>query len=226
MNGKGGIKEFGWKSTKPTISHEYLLPVILKAINKIQKSGNLADNSNVFDAGCGNGYTSGILIQNGFRVTGVDVSEQGIVLARGKYPQGHFEVASVYDELAAKFGNDFDLVLSTEVVEHLYDPRLFMRNLFSLLRPGGHLILSTPYHGYLKNLVLVLSGKMDNHFSALDDGGHIKFWSNSTMKLLLEDVGFSLLKFWGAGRLPYLWKSMVVLAKKPSSDDLRFKSRR
>ena len=55
---------------------------------------------------------------------------------------------------------------------------------------------------------------MDSHFTALWDGGHIKFWSRRTLSLLLDECGFQIIDFEGAGRVPFLWKSMIVVATK------------
>ena len=82
-------------------------------------------------------------------------------------------------------------------------------------RSGGLLIASTPYHGYVKNLALAASGKLDAHFTALWDGGHIKFWSRRTLSALLTETGFEPIAFRGAGRWPWLWKSMLIAARKP-----------
>jgi len=86
------------------------------------------------------------------------------------------------------------------------------------LKPGGVLVRSIPYHGYLKNLALALSGAMDSHFTALWDGGHIKFWSMDTLGHLLREAGFTKLEFDRVGRtIPALAKSMVVRARKPGA---------
>lgn len=106
------------------------------------------------------------------------------------------------------------MVISTEVVEHVFLPRMFARNCHTLLKSEGTLIISTPYHGYLKNLALAAGGKMDVHFTALWDFGHIKFWSRKTLTHLLEEVGFSVREFDGVGRMPFLWKSMILVAVK------------
>lgn len=106
-------------------------------------------------------------------------------------------------------------VISLEVVEHIFLPRNFARNCYGFLKPGGRLILSTPYHGYLKNLALALTGALDKHFTALWDFGHIKFWSRRTLTALLTEQGFEDIRFQGAGRVPWLWKSMVLCARKP-----------
>ena len=101
------------------------------------------------------------------------------------------------------------------VIEHLYSPRDLSQCAFKLLKPGGMLIVTTPYNGYLKNLAIAGAGLMDRHWTALWDGGHIKFWSWKTMRCLLAETGFIAPEFHGAGRLPFLWKSMVVCARKP-----------
>ena len=110
----------------------------------------------------------------------------------------------------------FNLVVSMEVVEHVYSPRQWARGCYKALKPGGFLICSTPYHGYLKNLALSLFNKWDSHWSPLYEGGHIKFWSRKTLTKLLSDAGFRAegISFRGAGRLPYLWKSMLLRATK------------
>jgi 2-polyprenyl-6-hydroxyphenyl methylase/3-demethylubiquinone-9 3-methyltransferase len=122
-------------------------------------------------------------------------------------------------ELVEHFGEgSFDAIVSAEVVEHLYSPRDLTQSAFRLLKGGGILILTTPYNGYLKNVVLSVTGTMDRHWTALWDGGHIKFWSWTTLRCLLAEAGFITPEFHGAGRLPFLWKSMVVRARKPGGE--------
>ena len=97
-----------------------------------------------------------------------------------------------------------------------YAPRQYAQTVYDLLEAGGTAIISTPYHGYWKNLALALTGKMDAHFTALWDHGHIKFWSVHTMGELLRGAGFVNLRFIRVGRIAPLAKSMIVVAKKPS----------
>lgn len=150
----------------------------------------------------------------GWDVTGVDPSEEGIAQARGVDPALKLATGSAYDDLAGQYGR-FPVVLSLEVVEHVYAPRHYARTLFDLLEPGGRAILSTPYHGYWKNLALALSGRMDAHFTALWDHGHIKFWSIRTLGELLREAGFVDLRFVRVGRVPALAKAMIAVARKP-----------
>ena len=112
----------------------------------------------------------------------------------------------------------FLTVISMEVIEHLYSPRTFAAFVRSILEAngGGRFILTTPYHGYLKNLSIALAGKADRHYSALWEGGHIKFWSRRTLAILLREAGFRNMAFTGAGRIPYLWRHMVFSAETPA----------
>jgi 2-polyprenyl-6-hydroxyphenyl methylase/3-demethylubiquinone-9 3-methyltransferase len=107
------------------------------------------------------------------------------------------------------------VVLSLEVVEHVYAPRDYARTVFDVLSPGGVAIVSTPYHGYWKNLALALTGRMDRHFTALWDHGHIKFWSMTTLGELLREAGFVDIRFQRVGRVPALAKSMIAVARRP-----------
>ncbi len=155
-----------------------------------------------------------LLHEEGWDVAGVDPSEQGIAIANKAWPHLRLETGSAYDDLAARFGT-FPVVTSLEVVEHVYAPREYARTLFNLLESGGTAIISTPYHGYLKNLALALAGKMDAHFTALWDHGHIKFWSIETLTILLKEAGFVDIRFHRVGRIPQLAKAMIAVARKP-----------
>ncbi len=169
------------------------------------------DQRRIFELGCGNGAIADQLTQRGYDVTGVDPSEEGIAQANRTYPGLKLYQGSAYDDLAGQFGR-FPVVISLEVVEHVYFPRQFAATLFDLLEPGGGAIISTPYHGYLKNLALALTNKMDDHFTALWDYGHIKFWSMRTLRQLLVEAGFVNIRFMRVGRVSALAKSMIAIA--------------
>lgn len=78
-----------------------------------------------------------------------------------------------------------------------------------LLKPGGVVLVTTPYHGYLKNLALSLLDKWDQHLSPFWLHGHIKFWSRQTLTQLFEGEAFQFISFRGLGRLPWLWMTML-----------------
>lgn len=200
---------YGWSDEKQTCAHEYLLPAVLEEVRRISGGRGLR----VLDLGCGNGAVAGYLAKHGHLVTGVDVSADGISIARSAFPECRFEVCSLYDErLTSLVGVDFDCVISLEVLEHLFYPRQLFRRGYQALRPGGHLVISTPYHGYLKNLALSLVGGWDRHFNVGQDGGHIKFFSKRTLWQMALEAGFRVQRIRGVGRAPWLWKSMIMVA--------------
>lgn len=192
-------------------SHRYLLPTVFRILNDL----NIPENSKrIFELGCGNGSVANELYKCGWDIIGVDTSKEGINHAQYLYPDIKLEIGSAYDDLAYRYGQ-FPFVLSLEVVEHVYFPRKYAATLYSLLEPGGTGIISTPYHGYWKNLALALTGKLDAHFTALWDHGHIKFWSMKTIEQLLREAGFIEIRFCRVGRIPPLAKSMIVTVRKP-----------
>lgn len=188
--------------------HSYLLPTVDRLLGP-------PDGRTVFEIGFGNGSVAHHLTRNGFSVVGVEPSADGLMQARAHYPSlKALHEGSAYDDLAARFGT-FPIVLCLEVVEHLYAPRKFATAAYNLLMPGGTLIVSTPYHGYLKNLAIVLAGGFDRHHDPLWDHGHIKFWSKETLGRLLREAGFAGIAFHRVGRIPPLAKSMIAVARKP-----------
>lgn len=199
--------EFEWQTEAAGNgqSGEKLTGVFVELVQKLDGVRSICD------LGCGNGHISGRLAALGYEVTGVDASASGIEIARRAYPEVKFVHALINRDL--KLGQ-FDLVISSDVIEHLYRPSDLLEAAIGQLKPGGQVLIGTPYHGYLKNFVLALTGRLDAHFSALHDGGHIKFFSASTLSKLLRAHRFDVLSFTFYGRAPWLWKNMICHARK------------
>ena len=180
-------------------------------------SGSLEAGTRVLDLGCGNGFWAGMFAQRGCTVVGIDASPTGIDIARTTHEGIRFEVMDIASNILAALDEDpFDLVVSTEVIEHLYSPQTWADACRNALRPGGTVIVSTPYHGWLKNVALAATGRLDRHLDASREGGHIKFFSKPVLSELLRRSGFVDIRFAGAGRAPLMWKSMVLAATKPA----------
>jgi 2-polyprenyl-6-hydroxyphenyl methylase/3-demethylubiquinone-9 3-methyltransferase len=171
----------------------------------------------ILDAGCGDGNFTASLVERGFEVCGIDSSVNGIAQAKTRHPQIHFARGSVYNDMCAAFGGcpPFDALVSIEVIEHLFSPRDFLRQCHAAVRPNGLLIITTPYWGYFKNIVLALTNRIDKALTARWEGGHIKHFSYSTLRWSLEQNDFEYVAFHGTGRrVPYLWMGMLMVGRR------------
>jgi 2-polyprenyl-3-methyl-5-hydroxy-6-metoxy-1,4-benzoquinol methylase len=191
----------------PPHGHEYLWPPILRLLEQ-------RGVKRVFDLGCGNGSFVRKLTSLGCEVAGVDPSEEGIARAKAIDPTLNIEPGSAYEPLAEKFGRWPGLV-SQEVIGHVYFPDKFAQCVRELVEPGGLAVISTPYHGYWKNLMLALLGKFDSHHTALWRHGIIKFWSVATLTELFAREGFTRVECHRVGRIPPLAKSMILVFQAP-----------
>jgi SAM-dependent methyltransferase len=200
-----GYNDYGFYDLGEGHIHPYIVPKLLLLLDRRCRR--------ILDMGCGNGALVRILLGQGYDAYGVDASESGIRLAEEKNP-GRFALMDFSESRLPGLldQQQFDAIVSTEVIEHLYDPVKFVARCRELLQPGGHLILSTPYHGYVKNLLIALAGRWDKHMDPLWGGGHIKLWTRRTLTALLAAQGFRVTGFKGCGRIPFLWKSMLIKA--------------
>lgn len=101
----------------------------------------------ILDLGCGTGYGSALLTQNG-SVVAMDKEKQAILYARKHYIKGpEFKLGDV--ESFAVYLGQFDVICAFEIIEHLKRPRAFLKNIYKLLRKDGFVILSTPNNTFV-----------------------------------------------------------------------------
>ncbi len=190
-------------------TNEYILKPLLNTLKGKEKF-------KILDLGCGNGSLANKLIDLGYDVYGIDASISGIEIAKRKNSTRFFNLnlstSTIPNEILSM---NFDMIISTEVIEHLYSPDNFIDLCTRILDNSRHkeIVLTTPYNGYLKNLFISVFDKWDHHLNPLWEGGHIKFWSKKTITKLLNAHNFDVLNIVGCGRTLYLWKSMLIHAK-------------
>lgn len=138
------------------------------------------------DLGCGDGRLSTAIRADS--VTIADVSEVALARARPRLPEAT-AVALEPDAPLPLSDNAFDLVLCAETLEHARDVQLLLSEIRRVLRPAGRLALTTPAHGRLTGLAVVVRG-FERHFDPLSP--HLRFLSRRSLGLLLDAMGFEV----------------------------------
>ena len=198
--------EYSWSYSTPDNSHSYLYKTFKKNILEIESF----KNKTLLDLGCGNGSLTKLIAPFFKKTIAIDPSSSGIEQAKVDYV-GNIDFQNNYIE---NITGSFDTISLFEVIEHVYDPISFMKNVEERLNKDGKIFLSTPYHGYIKNLVISLLNGFDRHFDPLWTHGHIKFFSPIKIDQLCKIVGLRLVDIKYSGRIYPLSKSMICTIEK------------
>ena len=165
----------------------------------------------MLDAGCGGGGAVAELRAQGFDACGMDIADGALDHARAAVPGASFREHSVEQLPWPWPAGSLDAVVAFEVIEHLLEPTRLVDGAREVLHTGGHLALTTPYHGRLKNAVIAATA-FDRHFDVTGD--HVRFFTDGALTRLLEERGFSVARVAHYGRVPLLWKGVFVWARK------------
>ena len=104
-----------------------------------------------------------------------------------------------------------DLVWCSEVLEHVADGAHLLLEARRVLRPGGRLLVTVPFHGRVKSAAIALV-RFDAHFDP--QGQHLRFFTGRSLERTLADAGFAELRIAATGGLPLLRESLVARARR------------
>jgi 2-polyprenyl-3-methyl-5-hydroxy-6-metoxy-1,4-benzoquinol methylase len=189
------------------------------------------DKQKILDVGCWEGTysqmykkrTNTVYAIEGSKSAAERAAEKGIIVECGNFVENDF------------FPNMlFDVIVAGEIIEHVFDPDMFIEKVRRMLAHQGKLIITTPNVVSLPRRVLMLFGKnpsLENRVSK-ESAGHIRYFTFEEMERLLQDHGFEIIRsvsdvvnFNGAGTLystliPRLFKrwgrSIMIIARKVS----------
>lgn len=148
-----------------------------------------AAGARVFEVGAGSGAMSLRLSDAGFAVTASDLFRESF-----KPTDVPFVSADLNTEFAPRFAGNFDAVMALEIIEHLENPRHFLRQLRAMLPVGGQLVLSTPNIANPVSQALFLRHGQFQWFRDIDyrEQGHITPLSPWQLEKVLAECGFAL----------------------------------
>ena len=167
---------------------------------------DLVEGENVLDVGCAGGGLSKGLADRGFSVHAIDVLEDSIKIAKEFFssPKITYEVRDLIKEPFED--QSFDCITFLETIEHVENPAMFFREFHRILKPHGHLIVSTPNATSLKNILYNLSyrkkQKQKQIIKEISDEPlgtgtqieHIYNWDFQTLVRLLDRCGFNVIE--------------------------------
>jgi 2-polyprenyl-3-methyl-5-hydroxy-6-metoxy-1,4-benzoquinol methylase len=128
-------------------------------------------NGDVLEVGCGEGRGIPLLMEKARSFTAVDKIVPVIEALRKRFPSGRFESMNI-PPLNGITDNSYDLVVSFQVIEHIQNDALFLREIFRVLRPGGTAILTTP----------------NKKMSLTRNPWHIREYTPAELKALASDI--------------------------------------
>lgn len=161
--------------TKDKLSLEELAR---KDINFVAVADSLSpDPLDILEVGCGYGYLTNALNQLGHRARGVDVSRKAIAYAKEIYGD-YFEQKEVTEVVGS-----YDMIIGVELIEHLMDPKGFVKKCTELLKPNGKLIITTPNKDFYNKKTLWMTSPPPIHL----------FWfGKKAMETMAKNAGLEM----------------------------------
>jgi 2-polyprenyl-3-methyl-5-hydroxy-6-metoxy-1,4-benzoquinol methylase len=159
---------------------------IKRARGRMRRLSKIVPSGNFLDIGCSAGFVVDAAREVGLNGYGIDLSEEGIAYGQQHFPDNEFAVMSI-EEASEKLPK-FDLVYTSEVIEHVLDPDSFAQHLAAVMKPGAHLYLTTPDAGHWRRATDLLK------WHEFKPPEHCLYFTTKALKILLARHGIKLTK--------------------------------
>lgn len=155
------------KNAIKTINTKEYREFYYKLLQLIEKFGIDINNKTVADFGCGMGTMLSILKEkySNIKIFGFDITHSAVNLAKKEIPEETFNLFDLYKEPE----NKYDILICTEVLEHILYPNIALKNLIKQMHEKSVLFLTVP------------DGRKDHWL------GHINFWSQESWKIFIDN---------------------------------------
>jgi len=164
---------------------------------KVKLILGMIEGKTILDVGCGSGLLSKALLDKGYNVMVIDCDKKAIDIAQKKGIKGY-----VADISNWKTNQKFDCIILGDVLEHIDDDQSTLRNVYTMLKPNGCLVINVPSYQFL----------FGKHDIAL---GHKRRYSNKELKNKLKISGFKIekIRHWNLLAIP-----ITILTKVSNKD--------
>ena len=162
----------------------------------------------VLDLGCGAGRFVAALRDAGADPVGVEVAEAALTRARAVAPGADLRLLEPDGSIPLDHGA-VDLVWCSEVLEHVADGAHLLQEARRVLRPGGRILVTVPFHGRVQAAFVALL-RFEAHFDP--QGQHLRFFTAGSLGALLVAAGFSAPEVRAVGGVPVFRRSLVARA--------------
>ncbi|MBK9098368.1 MAG: class I SAM-dependent methyltransferase [bacterium] len=136
---------------------------------------------NILEVGCSYGYLSYAIKKRQFHIKAIDIASTPIKFARENF--GDFFYNADIKEYAKRYNEKFDLIIATEVIEHLENPFEFLKDCKKILNQDGKILLTTPNKDYSKS---------DSIWQTDLPPVHLIWFSKRGIHALAEKLGFKV----------------------------------
>lgn len=189
-------KPFARPANGPTCdldSRRYQAPIDPDSEASAAKVIRLVGNGKyVLELGAATGSTSRVLTERGCRVVGVELDPYGAALASAFCEDVLVTDLDRTDLVEMLAGEQFDVVVAADVLEHLRDPGSVLTAVRSLLAPDGCVVASIPNIAHGDVRLALLGGSFDYRESGLLDRTHLRFFTDETMRQLFRSCGYAI----------------------------------
>src|SRR5579872_4789889 len=147
----------------------------------------------ILDVGCGSGVHGAELSRlQGHRVVGVDISASSIAKAQGRLAEAYVADVTQPERYPFWGRQSFDVVLFSDMLEHLVDPLDVLTRHYRLLAPGGHILVSLPNVAIWNVRLALLAGKFEYTDTGTLDRTHLRFFTRRSFRRFLGQAGLEV----------------------------------